>query len=53
MERLMKNARQKLLPKARTKKELAEQKEDEEKLAACREEYYNCGHEWRVQDAQN
>ena len=32
-------ATQNLVPKARTKKELAEQNEDEKKLAACRKEY--------------
>ena len=54
MKRLMsadRRARQNLVPKSHTKKELAEQKEDEEKLAACRKEYHDCGHEWRVQDA--
>ena len=35
-------ARQNLVPKARTKKELAEQKEDEEKLAAARKRCQLC-----------
>ena len=44
-------ATQNLVPKARTKKELAERKEDEEKLAAARKRYHDFGHEWRVNDA--
>ena len=53
MKRLMKDrrARQNLVPKARTKKELAEQKADEEKLAAARKMYHDCGHEWMVENA--
>ena len=42
---------QKLVPKARTKKELAQRKADEEQLAAYRKEYHDCGHEWLVQNA--
>ena len=44
-------ARQNLIPKARTKKELAEQKEDEEKLAATRKRYHGCGHALLVANA--
>ena len=53
LKRLMREGkrRQNLVPTACTKKELAEQKEDEKKLAACRKEYHDCGHEWRVQNA--
>ena len=53
MKRLMRDrrARQNLVPKARTKKELAEQKADEEKLAAARKMYHDYGHEWLVQHA--
>ena len=43
-------ARQNLVPKARTKKELAERKADEEQLAAIRKDYHDYGAEWRVQD---
>eukprot|EP00964_Phaeocystis_antarctica_P013174 scaffold7214_cov41-Phaeocystis_antarctica.AAC.1 len=42
---------QNLVPKARTKKELAERKADEERLAACRKRYHTCGPEWLKQDA--
>ena len=38
--------RQNLVPKARTKKELAERKADEERLATIRKEYHTCGPEW-------
>ena len=38
--------RQNLVPKARTKKELAERKDDEEQLATIRKEYHACGPEW-------
>ena len=52
LKRLMrKSARQNLVPKARTKKELAEQKADEEKLADARKKYDDYGHEWLVQNA--
>ena len=44
-------ATQNLVPKARTKKELAERKEDEEKLAAARKRYHDCGHEMLVANA--
>ena len=49
LKRLMRHrrARQNLVPKARTKKELAEQKADEEQLAAARQRYHAYGHEWR------
>ena len=42
---------QNLVPKARTKKELAQRKADEEKLAAIRKRCNDYGHEWRVNDA--
>ena len=53
LKRLMghRRARQNLVPKARTKKELAEQKADEEKLADARKKYDDYGHEWLVQNA--
>ena len=53
LKRSMRDVRatQNLVPKALTKKELAQRKADEEQLAAYRKEYYNCGHEWRVQNA--
>ena len=53
LKRLMRHrrARQNLVPKARTKKELAEQKADEEQLAARRKRYHDYGHEWLVQNA--
>ena len=38
--------RQNLVPKARTKKELAERKDDEEQLATIRKEYHACVPEW-------
>ena len=38
--------RQNLVPKARTKKELAERKADEERLATIRKEYHACDPEW-------
>ena len=38
--------RQNLVPKARTKKELAERKADEERLATIRKEYHACVPEW-------
>ena len=44
-------AAQNLVPKARTKKELAQRKADEEKLAAARKRYHDFGHEWRINDA--
>tara|TARA_B100000780_G_scaffold66959_1_gene44184 strand:- start:1 stop:495 length:495 start_codon:yes stop_codon:yes gene_type:complete len=37
---------QNLVPKARTKKQLAERKADEEQLATIRKEYHACGPEW-------
>ena len=37
--------------KAPTKKELATRKADEERLAACRKDYQNYGHEWSVAHA--
>ena len=42
---------QKLVPKARTKKELAQRKADEEGLAAYRKEYHDCGHALLVANA--
>ena len=42
-------ARQNLVPKARTKKELAQRKADEEQLAAIRKRYHDYEHEWRVE----
>ena len=42
---------QNLVPKARTKKELAQRKADEEKLAAARKRYHDFGHEYRVNGA--
>ena len=50
-EQTFRRARQNLVPKARTKKDLAEQKEDEEKLAAARKRDHDYGHEWLVQNA--
>ena len=44
-------ATQNLVPKARTKKELAQRKADEEQLAAIRKRYHDYGHEWRVEHA--
>ena len=44
-------ATQNLVPKALTKKELAQRKADEEQLAAYRKEYHDCGYEWLVQNA--
>ena len=44
-------ATQSLVPKARTKKELAERKADEEWLTTCRKEYHACGPEWLEQHA--
>ena len=46
LKRSMRDVRatQKLVPKARTKKELAQRKADEEQLAAYRKEYHDCGH---------
>ena len=41
---------QKLVPKARTKKELAQRKADEEQLAAIRKEYLDYVHEWLVEN---
>ena len=38
--------RQNLVPKARTKKELAERKADEERLATIRKEHHACDPEW-------
>ena len=48
LKRLMRHrrARQNLVPKARTKKELAERKADEERLATIRKEYHACDPEW-------
>ena len=53
LKRIMKANKitQNLVPKARTKKELAERKADEERLAACRKRYHACGPEWLKQDA--
>ena len=53
MKRSMRDVRavQNLVPKARTKRELAQRKADEEKLAAIRTMYHDYGHEWRVQNA--
>ena len=47
LKRSMKDVRavQNLVPKARTKRELAQRKADEEKLAAYRKEYLDCVHE--------
>ena len=42
--------RQNLVPKARTKKELAERKADEERLATIRKEYHACDPEWLKAD---
>ena len=42
--------KQNMVPKARTKKELAQRKADEEKLAAARKKYHDFGHEYRVND---
>ena len=39
-------ATQNLVPKARTKKQLAERKADEERLATIRKEYHACVPEW-------
>ena len=44
-------ARQNLVPKARTKKELAQRKADEEQLAAIRKRYQDYGHEHVVEHA--
>ena len=46
-----KRRRQNLVPKARTKKELAERKDDEERLATYRKDYHACGPEWLRADA--
>ena len=48
MKRAMRDIRatQNLVPKARTKKELAERKADEEQLATIRKDYHACGPEW-------
>ena len=43
-------ATQNLVPKARSKKELAQRKADEEHLAAIRNMYHDYEAEWRVQD---
>ena len=53
LKRLMRERKrhQNIVPRASTKKELAEQKEDENKLAACRKEYVDLAHEWTVQNA--
>ena len=53
MKRSMRDVRavQNLVPKARTKKELAQRKTDEEQLAAYQKEYLDCVHEWTVQNA--
>ena len=52
LKRLMRDrrARQNLVLKAHTKKKLAEQKADEEQLAACRKMYHDYGHERVVQN---
>ena len=48
LKRAMRDIRatQNLVPKARTKKELAERKADEEQLATIRKDYHACGPEW-------
>ena len=53
LKRSMRDVRavQNLVPKARTKKELAQRKADEEQLAAIRKMYHDYGHEWRVHNA--
>ena len=53
LKRIMKANKitQNLVPKARTKKELAERKADEEWLTTCRKEYQACGPEWLEQHA--
>ena len=53
LKRSMRDVRatQNLVPKARTKKELAQRKADEEQLAAIRKMYHDYGHEWRVEHA--
>ena len=43
-----KKRRQDLVPKARTKAELAERAADEQQLAECRARRDNFGYEWRV-----
>ena len=43
--------KQNLVPKARTKKELAQRKADEEQLAAIRKRYQDYGHAWVVEHA--
>ena len=43
--------KQNLVPKARTKKELATRKADEELLAACRKDYHNDGYSLLVANA--
>ena len=43
--------KQNLVPKARTKKELAQRKADEEQLAAIRKRYQDYGHEHVVEHA--
>ena len=52
MKRSMRDVRavQNLVPKARTKKELAQRKTDEEQLAAYRKKYHNYRHEWLEQN---
>ena len=54
LKRSMRDVRavQNLVPcTARTKRELAQRKADEEQLAAYRKEYHDCGYEWLVQNA--
>ena len=53
LKRSMRDVRavQNLVPKAPTKKELAQRKADEEGLAAYRKEYHNCGYELLVATA--
>ena len=48
LKRAMRDIRavQNLVPKARTKKQLAERKADEERLATIRREYHACVPEW-------
>jgi len=48
LKRAMRDIRavQNLVPKARTKKQLAERKADEERLATIRKEYHACVPEW-------
>ena len=53
MKRSMRDVRavQNLVPKARTKKELAQRKADEEQLAALQKEYHDYVQEWLLENA--